>query len=61
MLLGLLFLSAGLVQLGLLTGQLWHFGATHQAHFSEAPFCGATVAGDHFTAGGRVEGNQSGE
>ena len=43
-----------------LAGQLWHFGAAHQTHFGEAPFYGATVAGGHFTAGGRVEGNQSG-
>lgn len=43
-----------------LTGQLWHFGTAHQAHFGETPFGGATFAGDHFAAGGRVEGNQSG-
>ena len=28
-----------------LTGQLWHFGATHQAHFSEAPSVGRRSRG----------------
>lgn len=44
-----------------LTGQFWHLGAAHQAHFGDAPFCGATVAGDHFAAGGGVDGYQSGQ